>query len=64
MTLLMLLFWAGLIAIAFAFVRAALDRRPPQPPGDDARRLLDERLARGEIDADDYTRRRELLGRR
>jgi uncharacterized membrane protein len=27
----------------------------------DPRRLLDERLARGEIDAEDYKARRELL---
>jgi putative membrane protein len=65
MTLLMLVFWGGLIAATFAFVRLAIDRRPPQPPPpDDARRLLDERFARGEIDAEDYTHRRELLGRR
>lgn len=30
---------------------------------DGARRLLDERLARGEIDADDYARRSDILAR-
>jgi uncharacterized membrane protein len=30
-------------------------------PASDARRILDERFARGEIDADDYTQRRDLL---
>lgn len=32
------------------------DRQPPS-----AKELLDERLARGEIDEDEYTRRRQLL---
>lgn len=34
---------------------------PPAVPGPDAMRILDERLARGEIDADDYEKRRDLL---
>lgn len=34
---------------------------PPSPPTLDARRILDERLARGEIDTDDYRARREAL---
>ncbi len=64
MILLMLVFWGALIAATFAFVRLAIDRRAAQAPPDDARRLLDERFAPGEIDADDYTHRRELLSRR
>jgi putative membrane protein len=62
MTLMMLLFW-GLLAFGGVAVWRSVthdDRRPT-----DARReaelLLDERFARGEIDEDDYTRRRELL---
>lgn len=31
------------------------------PPGSDALRFLNERLARGEIDEDEYTRRRSLI---
>jgi putative membrane protein len=31
------------------------------PSGSDALRLLDERLARGDIDPEDYTQRRRLL---
>jgi putative membrane protein len=31
--------------------------------GSGAREILDERFARGEIDADDYTRRKDLLSR-
>lgn len=34
-----------------------LHQRPP-----DARRILDERLARGEIDTEEYRRLRELMG--
>ncbi len=37
----------------------------PQPPADtngsDPLRILDERLARGDIEVDEYTRRRDLL---
>ena len=36
---------------------------PGVPPGSEARRILDERFARGEIDADEYTGRRNLLDR-
>jgi hypothetical protein len=34
---------------------------PPAPPADSARRILDERFARGEIDDDEYRHRREVL---
>jgi putative membrane protein len=33
----------------------------PMPSGSEAMRILDERFARGEIDADDYQQRRDLL---
>ncbi|MGW4065140.1 SHOCT domain-containing protein [Amycolatopsis sp. NPDC004747] len=37
-------------------------RRAPQPPpGDAARRVLDERFARGELDQEEYERRRDAL---
>jgi putative membrane protein len=42
-----------------------LDKRvpggPPAPTESDAIRILDERFARGEVDADDYRQRRDLL---
>lgn len=62
-TLFMLLFWSALIAAGLALLHSLRRPRPDDrghPP--DAEQLLDERLARGEIDIDDYTRRRELLG--
>jgi putative membrane protein len=34
---------------------------PPSKGSSDALRILDERFARGEIDADEYTKRKELL---
>jgi putative membrane protein len=34
---------------------------PSSKPSSDALRILDERFARGDIDADEYTKRRELL---
>ncbi len=62
MTLMMLAFWALLIFGGLAVFRSL--RRDDNRSSDgraDAERLLDERFARGEIDADDYRERRELL---
>jgi len=33
----------------------------PSPPGSDALRILNERLARGDINEEEYTRRRSLI---
>ncbi|HEV3188671.1 MAG TPA: SHOCT domain-containing protein [Acidimicrobiales bacterium] len=33
----------------------------PSPPASDAMKILSERFARGEIDAEEFTKRRELL---
>ncbi len=62
MTLMMLAFWALLIFGGLAVYRSLRtdDNRSPQGRSD-AERLLDERFARGEIDAEDYRERRELL---
>lgn len=62
MTLMMLAFWALLIFGGLAVYRSMRrdDNRSPQGR-EDAERLLDERFARGEIDAKDYQERRELL---
>jgi len=65
MSVLTLLFWVAVLGATYALVRAALGpgENRPKDTRTDARRLLDERLARGEIDADDYARRRDLLDR-
>lgn len=58
----MVVFWAAFIGlIVWAVTRLAPtggDR-----DGDSARRILDERYARGEIDEDDYRHRRSELSR-
>jgi putative membrane protein len=59
-----LLVLAGLLLLVYGVVRLA--QGSPSVPGDvergsSARRILDERFARGEIDEDDYRRRRAEL---
>ena len=60
----MVVFW-GLAATAVVFAVHWLGHRHDSIPDPDgplsALRLLDERLARGDIDPDDYSRRRQLL---
>ena len=52
------LFWIVIAAVAiFAIVRLG----PSRERGTDAIATLDQRLARGEIDADEYTSRRKLI---
>ncbi len=65
MGVLMLLFWGG---VAWVVV-VLLGHRGGMAPGGDVRRdttpdplrILDERFARGEIDADEYRQRRDTL---
>lgn len=62
MTMMMLAFWALLIFGGLAMYRSMRSDDTGEPAGrGDAERLLDERFARGEIDAEDYQQRRELL---
>ena len=64
MGLMMLAFW-GLLAALVVYVVKNLGHRPADGAGvarpDDAMRILDERFARGDIEADDYSQRRDLL---
>ena len=62
MSLMMLAFWALLIFGGLAVARSLRrdDRRSAEGRAS-AEQLLDERFARGEIDAEDYRQRRELL---
>ncbi len=62
MSAMMLAFWGLLVFGAVAVYRSL--RGTDQRTGggrSDAERVLDERFARGEIDVDEYTQRRELL---
>ncbi len=73
MALLMVVFWGGIIALAVAFVRRGSHPTPPVQPATppitpgaapgkpSAKEILDERFARGEIEADDYRHRVETL---
>ena len=67
MTLLVLGFWSvvvfgGILAFrALSHPPAGHQPTAPPSPTADAERLLAERFARGEIDVDEYTLRRDLL---
>jgi putative membrane protein len=57
----MIVFWGLLIWAAYALI-TNLTRKPgSENHGDDARHILDQRLARGEIDAEEYQRLRDLI---
>lgn len=61
----MIAFWGLLIWLVYILITAAM-RRPGYPghggqrPGD-ARRVLDERLARGDLDLEEYQRLRDII---
>lgn len=57
----MIVFWGLLIWGAYALI-TNLTRKPgTRDAGDDAVRILDQRLARGEIDTDEYHRLHDLI---
>ena len=56
-----LLIWAIYALVAGATRRTGLGLREREPGDDDARRILDQRLARGEIDTDQYRQLRDAL---
>ena len=63
----MIAFWGLLIWLVYALFTNATRRdghpgRDQEHRGSDALRILDERLARGEIDTEEYQRLREALG--
>jgi putative membrane protein len=60
MWVVMLVFWGLLLWGGYMLITNATRRSAPAPPGD-ARRFLDERLARGEIDPDQYRSMLELI---
>jgi putative membrane protein len=65
MSLMMVVFWGGLIALLVWLVQSVRsDTNSRQAPGthtDRADEVLAERFARGDIDEDEYVRRRAVL---
>lgn len=57
----MMLFWILVIAGVVGLVLALSSRRERRGEDCSALRLLEERLARGDIDTEDYRTRRELI---
>lgn len=61
----MLVFWLVLLAIGVGIISALLGQRPGRPgeasPRRDALAVLDDRLARGELDVEEYRARRRAL---
>ena len=60
MAFVMVVFW-GAVVTAIVFAVRGWNHQPTAPTSNDAQRILDERFARGEIEADEYQRRRDLL---
>lgn len=65
MAFMMVVFW-GAVVTAIVFAVRGWHHEPAgsgagAPAARDAQRILDERFARGEIDADEYQRRRDVL---
>lgn len=61
MWLIMLAFWGGIAALVVYAVRATFHRDGASRGGPDPKQILAERLARGEIDADEYRAHLEVL---
>jgi putative membrane protein len=63
MVLMMILFWGSITALVWVGVRLLI-ARPPESGShrQEPREILAERLARGEIEPDEFERRLELLG--
>lgn len=66
MSLMMVVFWGGLVALVVYLVRSSRTDREDRRVDDThrAEEVLAERFARGEIDEDEFTKRRELLHQR
>lgn len=63
MAFVMVVFWGAVVTAIVLAVRGSQQQpaAPGTPTSSDAQRILDERFARGEIDADEYQHRRDLL---
>ena len=60
----MLLFWVGVVVLIVWGVRQVGGNSTSNDAGNRALQILDERFARGEIDADEFQQRRSELERR
>ena len=63
MSVLMVAFWT-LLVVGVLWLMRVTRPVPSTTTGNDARRLLDERFARGEITEDEYRSRRDVLASR
>jgi putative membrane protein len=62
MVAMMVVFWGAVAWVIVTLIRQNGARsEPPGAGASEPVRILDERFARGEIDEDEYQRRRELL---
>ncbi len=57
----MVAFWGLIIWAVWALIGSTTQRSQQDHRGSDARRILDQRLAKGEIDAEEYRRLREVI---
>lgn len=57
----MFLFWGAIIWFAVWLIRRSDRGHSDQPPTPDARDILRERFARGEIDEEEFERRKKVL---
>src|SRR5208282_3507956 len=61
MSIAILVFWLVVAWVIYAFITSGPPRTRTRDDGADARQILDQRLARGEIDAEEYRRLRDLI---
>ena len=61
MSIAILVFWALVVWVIYAFVTSGPPRTVSRDQSPDARQILDQRLARGEIDAEEYRRLCDLI---
>jgi putative membrane protein len=61
MSIAILVFWALVIWVIYAFITMGPPRTRNREETADPRHILDQRLARGEIDAEEYRRLRDLM---
>ena len=56
-----LVFWILVAWVGYVFITSGPPRTRTRDDSADARHILDQRLARGEIDAEEYRRLRDLI---